>query len=61
MVGGCFQPLFLHDDGLGEIISGGRLLARRLVDQGFGLAVARLGLRGAHAVEEGGQQLAFFR
>ncbi len=60
VVGGGLQPLFLNNDGLGQIIGGRRLLTRRLVDQGFGVAVARRGCGGAHAVEEGGQQLAFF-
>lgn len=60
VVGGCLKPLFLNDDGLGQVIGGGGLFARRLVDQGLGVAVARCGRGGAYAVEEGGQQLAFF-
>ncbi len=61
MVGGGFQAFFLHDDGLGQVIGGIGLFAGRLVDEGFGVAVARCGGGGADAVEKGGQKLAFFR
>ncbi len=61
VVAGRFKALFLHDHGLGEIIGGGGLGADLVGDERFGLAVARRAACGAHAIEEGGEKLAFFR
>jgi len=61
VVGRRLQALFLHDDGLRQIVGGGGLRAGRFRYQRFGFRIARCCACGADAIEKGGQQLAFFR
>lgn len=60
-LGRRLQRLVLDEHRLGEIIGGIGLFAKFLGDQIVGLAVARRRGYVAHAIEEIGQQTAFFR
>ena len=60
-IGGSLHALFLHDDGLRQEIRRVGLVPDRLIDEGLCILVALGAGSAAHAIEERGEQLTFFR